>query len=97
MIGRIRSFFADPGAILDAVRDEHADGAGQKRLIGRGRQIAEELTTLAPDKTRAILMALLSRVDIRSDRIDIKVYRRQLHRTPPCAIDRCRRTSRQTR
>lgn len=78
VIGRIRSFFADEGAILDAVRDEHADGAGQKRLIGRGRRIAEELTTLAPDKTRAVLMALLSRVDVRADRIDIKVYRRNL-------------------
>jgi len=52
--------------------------AGQKRLIGRGRRIAEELTTLAPDKTRAIFVALLSRVDIRSDRIDITVYRRNL-------------------
>ena len=52
--------------------------AGQKRLIGRGHRIAEELTTLAPDKTRAMLMALLSRVDIRADRIDIKVYRRNL-------------------
>jgi hypothetical protein len=31
--------------------DEYADGAGQSRLIGRGRQIAEELETLAPDKT----------------------------------------------
>jgi site-specific DNA recombinase len=78
VIGRIRRLFADPGAILDTVRDEHTDGAGQKRLIGRGRRIAEELTTLTPDKTRAILMALLSRVDIRSDRIDIKVYRRNL-------------------
>ena len=76
VIGRIRSFFADPGAILDAIRDEHTDGAGQKRLIGRGRRIAEELTTLAPDKTRAILMALLSRVDIRADRVEIKVHRR---------------------
>jgi site-specific DNA recombinase len=78
VIGRIRSFFVDEGAILDAVRDEHADGAGQKRLIGRGRRIAEEFTSLAPDKTRAILVALLSRVDIRADRIDIKVYRRNL-------------------
>jgi len=78
VIGRIQSFFADPGAILDAVRDEHTDGAGQKRLIGRGCRIAEELTTMAPDKTRAVLMALLSRVDIRSDRIDIKLYRRNL-------------------
>ncbi len=65
MINRLRSFFADQGAILDAVRDEHADGTEQKRLIGRGRQIAEELTTMAPDQTRAMLMALLGRVDLR--------------------------------
>jgi len=78
VIGRIRSFFTDPSAILDAVRDEHTDGAGQKRLIGRGHRIAEKLPTLAPDKTRAILMALLGRVDIRSDRIDIKICRRNL-------------------
>ena len=78
VISRIRGFFADPGAILDAVRDVHADGVGEKRLIGRARRIAEELTTLAPDKTRAMLIALLGRVDIRSDRIDIKVYRRNL-------------------
>ncbi|HUU65862.1 MAG TPA: recombinase family protein [Methyloceanibacter sp.] len=78
VISRIRSLFADEGAILDVVRDEHADGTGLKRLIGRGRRIAEEFTSLAPDKTRAIFMALLSRVDIRADRIDIKVYRRNL-------------------
>jgi len=78
VVGRIRTFLADQGAILDAIRDEHPDGAEQRRLIGRGRQISEELTTLAPDKTRAMLMVLLNRVETRSDRIDIKVYRRQL-------------------
>ncbi len=78
VIGRVRTFLADQGAILDAIRDEHADGAGQKRLIGRGRQIAEELTTLAPDETRAMLMSLLSRVDIRPDRVEIHVRRPRL-------------------
>ena len=47
----------------------------QNRLIKRGRQIAEELGTLAPDQTRAILMTLLSRVDIRPDRVEINVRR----------------------
>jgi site-specific DNA recombinase len=60
VIYRLRTFLCDQGAILDAIRDEHADGAGQNRLIGRGRQIAEELGTLAPDQTRAMMMALLS-------------------------------------
>jgi site-specific DNA recombinase len=75
VITRLRTFLADQGAILDAIRDEHADGAGQKRLIGRGREIAEELGALAPDRIRALLMALLSRVDIRPDRVEITIRR----------------------
>jgi site-specific DNA recombinase len=85
VITRLRAFLADQGAILDAIRNEHADGAGQKRLIGRGREIAEELGALAPDQIRAMLIALLSRVDIRPDRVEITIRRGflvQLH----CAV-----------
>ena len=78
VINRLRAFLIDQGAILDAVRDEHPDGANQKRLIARGRQIAEELPTMAPDQTRAMLMALLSRVDIKPDRVEIRMRRRSL-------------------
>ena len=77
VVRRIRTFLADQGAILDAIRDEHPDGAGQARLIGRGRGIAEELTTLAPDETRSMLMALVSRVDIRPYHVEINVRRRR--------------------
>ena len=75
VITRLRTFLADQGAILDAVRDEHPDGAGANRLMKRGRQIAEELGTLAPDQIRAMLMALVSRVDIRPDRVEINIRR----------------------
>ena len=78
VINRLRAFLTDQGAILDAVRDEHPDGTNQKRLIARGRQIAEELPTMAPDQTRAMLMALLSRVDLKPDRVEIKMRRRSL-------------------
>jgi site-specific DNA recombinase len=37
-----------------------------------------QLGVLAPEEIRAILIALLSRVDIRPDRVEIKVPRRQL-------------------
>jgi site-specific DNA recombinase len=78
VITRLRTFFSDQGAILDAIRDQHADGAGQNRLIGRGRQIEEELGTLAPDQIRAMLMALLSRIDIRPDHVEISIRRDRL-------------------
>ncbi len=78
VITRLRTFLADQGAILDAIRHNRADGAGQKRLIGRARQISEELTTQAPDETRAMFMSLLSRVDVRLDRVEINVRKRHL-------------------
>jgi DNA invertase Pin-like site-specific DNA recombinase len=75
VIARLRSFFADPGAIHDAVDSELHSGSEQSQLIARGRQIAEELGGLAPDNVKALLMALLCRVEIRSDRIDIALSR----------------------
>ena len=53
-------------------------GSEQGQLIERGRQIAEELAGLAPDKVKALLMALLCRVEIRSDRVDIALSRSRL-------------------
>jgi site-specific DNA recombinase len=78
VITKLRTFLADEGAILDAIQDKHLDAVEQTRLIGRGREIAEELETLAPDKTRAMLMTLLSRVDIRPDRVEINIRRGRL-------------------
>jgi hypothetical protein len=78
VVDRLRAFFMDQGAILDAVRHEHPDGTNQKRLIARGRQITEQLPTMALDQTRAMLMALVARVDLKSDRVEIQVRRRSL-------------------
>ena len=75
VITKLRTFFADQGAILDVIQDQHPDVVGQSRLIDRGRQIAEELGTLAPDKTRVMLMTLLSRVDVGPDCVQINIRR----------------------
>src|SRR5262249_25888128 len=78
VINRLCAFLTDHGAILGAVRREQPDGTSQNRLIARGHQIAEELATMAPDLIRAMLMALLSRVDIKPDRVEIKLRRQSL-------------------
>src|SRR5262245_49677637 len=67
VINKLRDFLADQGAILDALGHERPDAAAQSRRIARGRKIAEGLLSLAPDRMRAMLMALFSRVDIRAD------------------------------
>jgi site-specific DNA recombinase len=71
VINRLRSFFADPAALLDVVDGATQSGLWQRRLIQRGRQIAEELRTQTPDKAKATLMALMCRITIQSDRIEI--------------------------
>ena len=78
VITRLKTFLADRGALLDVIQDQCPDAVEQTRLISRARHIADELGTLAPDQTRAILMALLSRVDVRSDRVDIRICQRRL-------------------
>jgi site-specific DNA recombinase len=75
VINRLRTFLADPGAILDAIDRESPSGSGQSQLIERGRQIAEELGGHASDELKAVLMALLCRAEIRSDRVDITLSR----------------------
>ena len=75
VISRLRNFFADPAALLDAVDNDPPNGLGRSQLIKRARQIAEELSTETPDKAKATLMALLCRVTIYSDRIEIALCR----------------------
>ena len=51
VINRLRTFLADPGAILDAVDNDSHGGSGRSQLIERSRQIAEELG--APHLTKS--------------------------------------------
>jgi site-specific DNA recombinase len=78
VINKLRTFLTDPGAILNAIASDSHAGSEQGQLIERGRQIAEELAGQAPDKVKALLMALHCRVEIRSDRIDIMLSRSRL-------------------
>ena len=74
---RLRSFFADPGAVLDAIDETHS-GTGQSQLVGRGRQVAEKLGTRGPNDIKATLMTLACRVEINPDRVEIKIFRHRI-------------------
>ena len=78
VINRLRTFLADPGAILDAADGDSHNGSGRSQLIECGRHLAEELGAYATDKVKATLMTLFCRVEIRSDRIDITLSRGRL-------------------
>jgi site-specific DNA recombinase len=65
--------------MLSAISDAESNGAEQKRLIARGRQISGDFPTLTPDAIRSILLTLVSRIDIRAEHVEIRVYRHRLH------------------
>jgi site-specific DNA recombinase len=79
VIARIRDFLTDEGAVFGAITYAEQNGAEQKRLIARGRQISEQLPTLARDTVRSILMTLVNRVDIKAEHVEIRIYRQRLH------------------
>ena len=72
VIDRLRTFFSARGELLDAIENESSGTAGQGHLITRGRQIAEELGQTRHE-TKAMIMALVRRVEARSDRIKIAI------------------------
>ncbi|MGB6910360.1 MAG: recombinase family protein, partial [Methyloceanibacter sp.] len=79
VIGQLRAFLDDEGGLLSAIADAEKNGAEQKRLIARGRQISGEFPTLTPDATRSILVTLISRIDVRAEHIEIRIHRQRLH------------------
>jgi site-specific DNA recombinase len=78
VINRLRSFFADAAAVLDAVDDGSHTVPGQSQLVERGRQVAEELGAQVPNEVKTTLMTLLCRVAINPDRIEVSVSRHRL-------------------
>ena len=60
VIGRLQAFLSDEGALLSAIGDAEKNGAEQKQLIARGRQISGEFPTLTPDEIRSILLTLIN-------------------------------------
>jgi site-specific DNA recombinase len=73
VINRVREFFGDPSALFDVLDGEKQPGSWQRHLVERGREIAQQLNTEAPDKVKATLMALLCKVTIYPDQIEIAI------------------------
>jgi site-specific DNA recombinase len=66
---RMQQWFVDPGSVYQAIR--LADPSTHRRLIARAGEIGKSWSELPATRQRAFLTALIERVDIGSDRIDI--------------------------
>jgi DNA invertase Pin-like site-specific DNA recombinase len=79
VVGRLRAFLTDPGAIQDALQDgEHVAGAIAERLHA-ARALARELDARQNSDLRQKILRLVQRVEVHAARVDIHVWPGALH------------------
>jgi hypothetical protein len=69
--GRIRAWLADRVAVLDGVQCCGPDAIAQKKLLDEATRLAGSWQELDAERLRAILRAVVTRVQIHSDRVDV--------------------------
>jgi site-specific DNA recombinase len=77
VIERLQRLFSSHGELLDAIESTSIGGSGQRQLIQRGRQIADELGK-TPQQHRSIVTALVRRVEIGPDSVKVDVSQDRL-------------------
>ena len=75
---RIRDWIADPAGLYHALQKVAPDAAKQKRLIERTKHCAATWQDLNPNDRRTLLRAIVARVQVFADRIDIIVDQAQV-------------------
>jgi hypothetical protein len=74
--GRLHAWFADPVAVLNAVQCLGPDAVAHKRLLDEAARLAASWQELDAERLRAILCAVLTRVQVRSDRVEVTLDQR---------------------
>jgi hypothetical protein len=70
---RILGFFADRAEAFKAINRHVLDAVEQKRLIDQATDLSEGWPDLVPAELRAILLALVIRIEVHEERVDIEV------------------------
>jgi site-specific DNA recombinase len=69
--GRLRAWLADPVAVLNAVRCRGPDAVSQKTLLDEAARFAADWEDLDAEHLRTLLLAVVTQVQVHSDRIDV--------------------------
>jgi len=71
--GRVRQWLLDPGSIYQAISAWIPEPSTQQQLVARAVEIGRQWSELPPARRRAVLIALIERVDVGVDQIDIRL------------------------
>jgi DNA invertase Pin-like site-specific DNA recombinase len=77
--GRVRQWLLDPGSIYKATSARFPDLSTQRRLAARAAAIGKRWPEFPVTRTRAVLAALIERIEVSVDQIDIRLRPRQLN------------------
>jgi DNA invertase Pin-like site-specific DNA recombinase len=69
--GRVRQWLLDPGSIYKATSAWIPEPSIQQRLVARAAEIGKQWSELPPARKRTVLTALIERVEVRVDQVDI--------------------------
>jgi site-specific DNA recombinase len=68
---RIRAWLADPVGVLNAIQCRGSEAVAQKRLLEEAARLATSWQDLGAERLRAILRAMVTKVQVHSDRVDV--------------------------
>jgi site-specific DNA recombinase len=69
--GRIRAWLADPIAVLNVIQGRRPDAVAQKALLEEAARLAAGWQDLDAEHLRTLLLAMVTKVQVHSDRIDL--------------------------
>jgi len=69
--GRVRQWLLDPGSIYQATSAWIPEPSAQQRLVARAAELGRQWSELPRARTRAVLTALIERVEVRVDQVAI--------------------------
>jgi site-specific DNA recombinase len=71
---RVHRWLLDPGSIYKSTAARLADASMQRRLVARAADIGERWPELSVARKRAVLAALIDRIEMSLDQIDIRLH-----------------------
>lgn len=80
VMGRLRAFLLDPGAIQDAVGEDGSDAVAIEERLLAARLLARDTETQTPGELRRNVLELIQRIEVHRDRVDMYVAREAIRR-----------------
>ena len=84
---RVRQWLLDRGSIYKATSARFPDPSTQRRLAARAAAVGKRWPELPVTRTRAVLAALIERIEVSVDQIEIRLRPRQLNALPRCCCN----------